>query len=50
MKRTQVHLPEPLIKRLEKIAQRRDYSVAEIIRSMLEKQTDIEEEKEKSCG
>lgn len=50
MKRFQIHLPEPLMKRLEKIAQYRDYSVAEIIRSMLEKQTAIEEEKDKSCG
>ena len=50
MKRFQIFLPEPLMKRLEKIAQYRDYSVAEIIRSMLEKQTAIEEEKDKSCG
>lgn len=50
MKRFQIFLPEPLMKRLEKIAEKRDYSVAEIVRSMLEKQTDAEEEKEKPCG
>jgi metal-responsive CopG/Arc/MetJ family transcriptional regulator len=50
MKRFQIFLPEPLMQRLEKIAQRRDYSVAEIVRSMLERQTAIEEEKDKPCG
>ena len=50
MKRFQIYLPEPMLDRLEKIANKRDYSVAEIVRSMLEKQLDEDEQKEKTCG
>lgn len=38
-----------MLDELEEIARERDYSVAEIIRSMLRKQLD-EEKKEKTCG
>lgn len=50
MKRFQCYLPEPMLDRLEKIAEKRDYSVAEIVRSMLQKQIDEDEEKEKKWG
>lgn len=39
-----------MLDRLEKIAEKRDYSVAEIVRSMLQKQIDEDEEKEKKWG
>jgi metal-responsive CopG/Arc/MetJ family transcriptional regulator len=50
MKRFQTHLPEPMLKRLEEIAKERDYSVAEIIRSMLQKQIEEYDRSKKECG
>lgn len=50
MKRFQTHLPEPMLKRLEEIANERDYSVAEIIRSMLQKQIEEYDRSKKECG
>lgn len=50
MKRFQTHLPEPMLERLEEIAKERDYSVAEIIRSMLQKQIDEEDRRKKECS
>jgi predicted DNA-binding protein len=50
MKRFQIYLPEPMLERLEKLAEKRDYSVAEIIRSIIEKHFEESEKKEKSCG
>lgn len=48
MKRFQIYLPEPMLERLEKIAENRDYSVAEIIRSIIEKHFEENERKDKS--
>jgi metal-responsive CopG/Arc/MetJ family transcriptional regulator len=50
MDRLQIHLPKPMLTRLKEIAEKRDYSVAEIIRSIIEKHLDENEEKEKPCG
>lgn len=48
MDRLQIHIPKPMLERLREIAEKRDYSVAEIIRVMLQKQLDAE--KETPCG
>jgi predicted DNA-binding protein len=37
MKRTNIHLPEPILKRLKALAKRRDVSIAEIVRAAIEK-------------
>jgi metal-responsive CopG/Arc/MetJ family transcriptional regulator len=46
MKRFQMFLPEPILKRLMEYAQRHDYSIAEVVRRAVLKFLDEEELKE----
>lgn len=50
MERLQIHFPKPMLTKLKEIAEKRDYSVAEIIRSIIEKHFEESERKDKSCG
>lgn len=45
MDRFQIYLPEPMLKRLREIADKEGYSVAEVIRRMVQKQLDEKEQK-----
>jgi metal-responsive CopG/Arc/MetJ family transcriptional regulator len=45
MDRFQIYLPEPMLKRLREIADKEGYSVAEVIRRMVQRQLDQKEQK-----
>jgi len=52
MRKVQIFLPGPMMFWLKEKSEKKDVSVAELIRSILEKQVDEydKKEKEKTCG
>lgn len=45
MDRFQIYLPEPMLKRLREIAEKEGYSVAEVVRRMVQRQLDETKER-----